>query len=475
MTTANNYHQINEKLNEHDLDFLDLKAVDLTGRWRHLTVPESRVTKQLFETGVGFDGSSYGYSTVQNSDLVLKPDSDTSMVERTPEGKLLSVICSIHQVDENGARRPASQSPRLTAERAEDYLASFDVANQVQLSPEFEFYVFEGIDYNYGQYKASFNIDSNELQPSTDNAPGHYLREACGYHASGPADKHFTIRNAITTELERNGVDVKYHHHEVGGAGACEIEIGFNHLKRAADLNMFIKHTVKNLADRYGKTATFMPKPLPEYPGSGLHLHLFLTDDNENVFSGSGYGGLNETARQFIAGVLDHGRSLSALTNPSTNSYKRLAAGHETPVNLLFSQGNRTAAIRIPGYIQTGTNRRIELRTPDATCNPYLAFSAILMAGLDGIDRKLDPTSLGYGPYDKNVYELPANQQQKLTSIPNTLRGALQALEEDHGYLLKDEVFTEQQIQGWIDLKSEDVKQISSKPHPYEFQKYYDM
>jgi glutamine synthetase len=472
------FAELSEVIKEKGIQFIDFKVVDPIGKWRHITIPQSKFTRNYLSRGIGFDGSSYGYRSVENSDMLLVPDLETARLEPGEDGKILSVIGNIYQVDEDGYREAFYNDPRRTALRAREYLRKTGIAEDFIISPEFEFYLFNSARYNYGSTSGGFEIDSEELENRTSNDSGgasHSLSTAGGYHAPRPGDGVMDLRNKIVSFLENQGVSVKYHHHEVGGAGESEIEVDFNDLVTGADNTLYVKHVVRILAKLSGMSGTFMPKPINEFPGNGMHLHQYLVKDGVNLFSGDQYGGLSSLALYFIGGLLEHGRSLMGLTNPTTNSYKRLIPGHEAPVDLVFAKSNRSAAVRIPGYIQSTGKQRIELRTIDATCNPYLAYSAILMAGLDGIERELDPRERGYGPVEKNIYDLPESEKSRIKSTPGSLRGSLEALEKDSDYLVKDKVFDKSQIENWLKIKRKEDSLFDDKPHPYEFMLYYDL
>jgi glutamine synthetase len=473
----NNYHSVREIIEKQNIKFVDFKIVDLIGRWRHVTIPASRFTPNLAEIGLGFDGSNYGYRPVQKSDMLFIPDITTAKVEQFPGERAITMTGDIYEVGEGGETKPFSQDPRRTAKRAVEYLNKVGIADHCYLSPEFEFYIFDRSRFGYTYNKGFFEIESRESfwNSSEDENLGYKLMPKASYHASRPGDKFTELRNEITSYLEEQGISVKYHHHEIGSAGESEIEVGFTKLVEAADNTLFIKYAVRNIAHQRGKSATFMPKPLYQQPGNGLHVHTFLTKGKENIFHGCRYGGLSKTALYYIGGLLKHGASLMAFTNPSTNSYKRLTPGYEAPVNFVFALANRSAAIRIPGYVREPSQKRIELRVADATCNPYLAYSAMLMAGLDGIEKGIDPEREGFGPYEENIYDLPEEERAKIKCAPRSLEEALINLEEDHDYLLKGDVFTEDQIDNWIKTKMGEVKEFYDKPHPYEYLLYYDI
>lgn len=473
------FAELSEKLEESGAEFIDFKVIDPVGKWRHITIPQSNFTGEFLSRGIGFDGSSYGYSDVENSDMLLVPDLDTAKFEPTEEGEVLSIIGDIYQIDEDGKKRRLPQDPRRTMVRAINYLKDTGVADGFLVSPEFEFYLFDDARFSYGTTRGGFEIDSVELanrsESEADEVPLHPLPNTGGYHAPRPGDDGLELRNRIVSFLEKERVPVKYHHHEVGGAGESEIEVGFDDLLAASDNTLYIKHIVRVMAKISGMSATFMPKPVNDFPGNGMHLHQYMVKDGKNLFSGEKYGGLSELALYFIGGLLEHGKSLMGFTNPSTNSYKRLIPGHEAPVDLVFARSNRSAAVRIPGYVQAGGKRRIELRTLDATCNPYLAYSAVLMAGLDGIEKELDPRDLGYGPLEKNIYDLPEEEKNRIKHAPESLSSSLDALKEDHDYLFEGNVFEESQIKNWLRIKRNEESLFKDKPHPFEFMLYYDL
>lgn len=472
-----NFASLKERLQEEDIEFVDFKVVDPEGRWRHLTIPGSNFNREFLESGLGFDGSSYGYSRVEDSDLLLIPDLSTARLEPAGEEKVLSLVGDVFRVKRNSEKERFPHDPRGTSKRAIKYLQESGIADEFWISPEFEFYVFDSARFYYGAQTGAFSLSSAE---QTDREPegegsSHPLPKSGGYHAPRPGDSVAKLRNRITSFLESQGVSVKYHHHELGGAGESEIEVGFADLPGVADETLYIKHAVRTIAKSAGKSATFMPKPLNDFPGNGMHLHHYLKKNGTNLFAGEQYGGLSQLALYFLGGLIEHGKSLSGITNPTTNSYRRLISGHEAPVDLVFGGSNRSAAIRIPGYVESKEEKRLELRTVDATCNPYLAYSAVLMAGLDGIEKQIDPIDRDFGPLEKNIYELPEDRKEGIKSVPNSLESALKALENDHDYLLRGGVFQESQIENWLELKREEKSLLEAKPHPFEHVLYYDL
>jgi len=449
---------LKELIAKEGIEFVDFKVVDLIGRWRHITVPASRFTPHLLENGIAFDGSNFGYASVEGSDMVLLPDLDTATIDCYSEEKVLSIISDIYLADGKG---PFRGDPRGGIKRAEGYLVSEGIAEAAMMSPEFEFYVFSQAEYRNGNVESYY-----ALTPLNEHT------ELSFYHISPPEDQLFALRNEICRRLEKRGIPVKYHHHEVGPLGQLEIELGFDRPLKMADTTLIIKNIVRNVSAEAGLSATFMPKPIFGENGNGMHVHQFLASNGKSLFEDK--GGLSALGLCYVGGILSHGQSLCGLTNPSTNSYCRLVSGYEAPVSLAFGEGNRSAAIRIPGYA-TPEERRIELRTVDATCNPYFAYAAMLMAGIDGIKRNLNAKKLGFGPYTKDLYHLSSEEAKKIAQAPANLGEALCALEEDHDYLTEGGVFEEDRIAHWIKVKRQEESQLRKRPHPYEFSLYYDI
>jgi glutamine synthetase len=452
------YESLKKLIVQEEIEFIDFKLVDMIGRWRHITIPASRFLPELLENGVAFDGSNFGYANVEGSDMLLKPDLDTARVDHYDDEKVLSIISDIHLA---GGKGPFSGDPRRVLRKAEQYLISEGIAEYAMMSPEFEFYVFAESEFSNGDVESYY-----ALTPLGTNT------EVSHYHISPPEDQLFGLRNEICRQLEERGIPVKYHHHEVGPLGQLEIELGFDTALMMADATLIVKNLVRNVTAENGLSATFLPKPIFGQNGNGMHVHQYLANKGISLFEED--GGLSELGLCYVGGILTHGRSLFALTNPSTNSYCRLVPGYEAPVSLAFGEGNRSAAIRIPGYA-TASQRRIELRTIDATCNPYFAFAGMLMAGIDGIERKLNATKLGFGPYNQALYNLSEKQLKDIKQAPTSLSEALEALKQDHDYLTKGDVFDEDQIERWIEIKSEEQLQLQRRPHPYEFLLYYDL
>ncbi|HEY9765170.1 MAG TPA: type I glutamate--ammonia ligase, partial [Chroococcales cyanobacterium] len=391
----NNAQEVLDFIKREEVVDVDFKTIDLFGRWHHLTFPARRTDGAPFVEGFGFDGSSYGFKKVDRSDMIMLPDLSTGCIDPFFEARTLSFIADIHLTDDEESRYPSD--PRFIAEKAEKYLTSLGVGDRLVLGPEFEFYVFDSVAFANKANEAFFAVDACQASWNSGDLEcgnsGYQMQDKAGYHAAPPLDTHANFRSKLCRILDQMGVEVKYHHHEVGGIGQQEIEVDWDSPRTMADKTMVIKYAAKNFALSEGKSLTFMPKPLHGQPGNGMHVHFKLYDGETPVFSDEhGYSGLSQTALHFIAGILKHSPALLGLTNPSTNSYKRLVPGYEAPVSIAFATANRSAAIRVPGYVKTPDDRRFEFRTPDATCNPYLAYAAIAMAGFDGIKNKLDPT-----------------------------------------------------------------------------------
>jgi len=448
---------------------VDLKTCDLFGRWRHLSTPAGHVDQLMLKEGFGFDGSSYGFRKVEKSDMILIPDLTTGFNDPFWEQKTLSFICNIHVPEGDEPR--FDQDPRFVCEKAENFLYETGIGDRLYLGPEYEFYLFDSAEFTDRLQNASYAVESSQAPWSSGGNKGYLMPLKGGYHGEQPEDANASFRGNLVELLENSKVKVKYHHHEVGGPGQMEIETEFDTPTKTADQAVFIKYATKNLARRMCKTATFMPKPMFGAPGSGLHVHFKLFNGKKPVFSDpAGYSGMSKVAMNFMTGILVHARSISAFANPSTNSYKRLIPGYEAPVSIVMAQSNRSAAIRIPGYVKDPIDKRFEYRAGDATANPYLMFAAMMMAGIDGIKRKLEPGKEGVGPFDGNIYELSDKEKQKIRSLPKSLQEALDALRDDHDYLLAGNVFSRALIETWIKRKTdEDVLPVLLRPHPYEF------
>jgi glutamine synthetase len=460
---------------DNEIDMIDLKYSDLGGRWHHVTVPASQFNEQLMRDGVGFDASSVGLKPLKAGDMVLLPDLSTGFRDPFWEVPTLSLLCSAYEAD---TKLPFSRDPRNIAQRAQEYMQELGVADESRWGPEYEFYIFDQVAFENGVNTASYRVESAEADwQSAAGGHGHLIPRHGGYHVIPPKDQLYNARSEMSQILVELGVAVKYHHHEVGGPGQCEIETPMiNGLVRTGDVTQMVKYVTKMVAHRRGQTVTFMPKPLYGEAGSGMHFHQHLFKDGQNVFYDSrGYGKLSQTALWYIGGLLQHGGAVLAFTNPSTNSYRRLVPGFEAPVNAFFSLGNRSAAIRIPKYADQPETARFEFRPPDATCNIYLALAVQLMAGLDGIQNQLDPCELGFGPIDQNIYGWTDEQRKAIRPLPRSLQEAMEALQRDHEFLLRADVFDEGQIAEWIQVHSDEYYAVRNRPHPYEMELYFDV
>ena len=465
---------------ERDVAMVDLKFSNLFGGWHHISLPAAHATAKILENGIGFDSSSTpGYKELEAGDMCLVPDPSTGFMDPFWDVPTLSLICNIVEAD---TKIPFYRDPRIIGRKAEEYLISTGIGDLSLWGPEFEFYVFDSISHQDQPHWSAYRVEAREARWNTyqegDPAPaGHTIQSHGGYHAIPPLDRYYNLRSEITQLLVDAGIDVHYHHHEVGGPSQSEIEVVLGPLTRMGDVAMIIKYFVKMTAQKHNLTATFMPKPIYQESGSGMHFHQHLFKEDTPVFyDAKGYAGLSKTALSYVAGILHHGPALLGLTNPSTNSFKRLVPGFEAPVNLFFSAGNRSAAIRIPKYTQAPSAKRIEFRPPDATCNPYLAMAAMLLAGLDGVKKKLNPSDLGFGPYDQNLFA-PENQEirKHIKRLPGSLEDALKALQDDHDFLLQGDVFRRDIIETWIEYKLEkDFLEVRNRPHPYEIALYYN-
>ncbi|MEZ5359362.1 MAG: type I glutamate--ammonia ligase [Candidatus Zixiibacteriota bacterium] len=466
--------QLKKYARDNKAAYIDLKFPDLPGMWHHITLPISSLGKQLFSDGVGVDGSSLpGFSRIERGDMIALPDAETVFIDPFFDQPTISFLCDIYDVGEKMV--PYSRNPRRVARDAETYLQKSVKGAKMIVGPEFEFYVFDKVNFFQGPDSAFYYIDSLEAEwnaAEDEESLGYKIPYKKGYHVAPPMDRTYNIRSQITSMLDSLGVKLKYHHHEVGGGGQHEIETRFSPLLTMADQSMLVKYVVKNQCFRMNKSATFMPKPLFNEPGSGLHVHQFLSNDSGSIFyEKNGIANFSQIGLWYIGGVLKHVDSILAFSNPSTNSYKRLVPGFEAPVAGTYSVGNRTACIRIPGYQRDPKMMRFEFRPPDGTMNPYLAYSAMLMAGIDGIKNKIDPGL----PLDKNLDEIPPEEFAEIHQLPTSLTKALNGLESDFEYLLQGGVFTEDLIENWINLKRKEVSQIRIRPTPYEFEMYYNI
>jgi glutamine synthetase len=460
-------------IKDKDVKFVDLRFTDTKGKEQHVTVPTSKVDEDFFEDGKMFDGSSIaGWKGINESDMILMPDAATAILDPFAEDATVNISCD---VIEPSTMQGYERDPRSLAKRAEAYLKSTGIADTAYFGPENEFFIFDDVRWGAEMKGAFYSIDSSEAGWNSekmyeDGNFGHRPGVKGGYFPVPPVDSLHDIRSAMCLTLDEMGLDSEVHHHEVATAGQCEIGVGFNSLVRKADEVQILKYVVMNVAQAYGKTATFMPKPVVGDNGNGMHVHQSLMKDGKNLFSGEAYGGLSETALFYIGGIIAHARALNAFTNPSTNSYKRLVPGFEAPVKLAYSARNRSASIRIP-YIANPKGRRIEVRFPDSMANPYFAFAAMMMAGLDGIQNKTHPGDA----LDKDLYDLPAEESKGIPEVCYSLDQALDALDADRGFLTAGGVFTDDVIDAYIELKMQEVTRIRMTTHPVEFDMYFSL
>jgi glutamine synthetase len=461
-------------IKEKNIQFVDMKFMDFPGQWQHFTVPVNQFDAGSFEDGFGFDGSSIrGWKVINESDMLIIPDAETMFLDPFIDAPTISLICDVY---EPATKEKYSRCPRNIAQKAESFLLSTGIADTVYFGPEAEFFVFDDVRFDSKPNGCFYVVDSVEgrWNSGKDEAPnlGYKPRFKEGYFPVPPTDQLMDLRNEMVLNLIKCGINVEAQHHEVASGGQCEIDLHFQPIIKAADQLLMFKYIVKNTARKNNRTVTYMPKPIVGDNGSGMHVHTSLWKKGKPLFAGNGYAGLSETALYFIGGLLKHAASLIAFTNPTTNSFKRLVPGYEAPVNLAYSQRNRSAAIRIPMYSNSPKAKRVEFRCPDPSCNPYLAFSAILMAGIDGIINRIDPGE----PLDKDIYDMAPEELKNVPSTPGSLDAALKALAEDHEYLLKGDVFTEDVIETWIKYKVEkEIKPMALQPHPFEFNLYYDV
>lgn len=457
---AKTIEQTNAMIKSNKIEMIDLKALDLTGRLHHITLPYNKnIITKLVKEGVGFDGSSYGFKKVENSDMILIPDLDTAVVDPFRETPTLSFYSHIVLTDDK--RTPFSQDGRFLSKKVKNLLKKYTGADTSWWGPEFEFYIFSNVEYDTRTSASFYKVEHAE----------EFFKRA--YHAANPFDIYDDFRDTASKYFKLYGIDVKYHHHEVGERGQQEIETYFSNLLQTADNIISAKYILFNLAREKDLYITFMPKPMYNQAGNGLHLHVYLTKRGKNVFYKKGeYGNINEMGRYFIGGLLKHGPALSAFTNPSTNSYKRLVPGFEAPVALTYGTGNRASAIRIPKYVSNPDETRIEYRPPDATVNPYFALNAILLAGIDGIRNQIDPVKEGFGPADK-IFD--SNEDSSIRFLPRNLSEAIEALEEDYEFLKLEDSFSDELLEQWINVKKGDIRSIQTMPHPFEYKMYFTL
>ena len=463
-----------DMIGEKGAKVLDIRFMDFPGVWQHFTVPISELDESSFEDGYGFDGSSIrGWQPINASDMLVVPDPDTAKMDPFFAEPTLVMIGNI--VDPI-TREPYTRDPRHIAQKAESYLKRSGIGDTAYFGPEAEFFIFDSVRFESERNISFYEVDSIEgiWNTGRDEAPnqGYKPRHKEGYFPVPPMDKFQDLRTEMLLTLENLGIDVECQHHEVATAGQAEIDMRFKPLVQMGDQLVWFKYVLKNVAYRHGHTVTFMPKPIFEDNGTGMHTHISIWKDGKPLFAGDKYAGVSQEALYAIGGILKHCKALCAISNPTTNSYKRLVPGFEAPVNLAYSSRNRSAAVRIPMYSSSPKAKRVEFRTPDPSCNGYMAFSAILMAALDGIENKIDPGD----PLDKNIYNLPPEELANIESAPGSLDEALAALEADHEFLLKGDVFTKDVIEKWIEYKIDnEVNPVKLRPHPHEFFLYYDI
>ena len=452
---------------------VDVKFVDTFGTWQHFTLPFGELNEDSFSEGLGFDGSSIrGWKSIEASDMLAMPDPSTAFIDPFMAESTLSLTCTIA---ETGTKEAYTRDPRGIAQRGEKYLQSTGIADTAVFGPEAEFFIFDNVQFDSRSNGTFYSVDSEEAIWNTgrDEMPnrGYKIRHKEGYFPVAPLDTQQDIRTEMCLQMEKLGIQIERQHHEVATAGQAEIDFRFDTLVKTADNMMLYKYVIKNVARKHGKTVTLMPKPLFGDNGSGMHTHQSLWKKGKPLFAGREYAGLSPLALHYIGGILKHAKALCAICSPTTNSYKRLVPGYEAPVNLAYSQRNRSAAIRIPTYSENPKTKRIEYRPPDPSANPYLCYTALLLAGLDGVLNKIDPGE----PIDKNMYELPPEEIAKVPQVPGSLGEALDHLEKDHAFLLKGDVFTADFLEMWISAKRKEADAIRLRPHPYEFFLYYDV
>ncbi len=473
---AKNVQDIMKMIQTQGVQMVDFKMVDINGQFRHVTIPAKDFNEEIMENGVGFDASNYGYAVVEKSDMVFIPDPDTAVVDPFCQVPTLSMTGNAMIID-HPRNRPLAQYPRNIVLAAEQYMIDSGIADTMLILPEFEFYLFNQVGWEVQPYSIGMNLDYDQSYWNSGiQGQGVVVPKQKNYHIAKPFDPTYECRSEMCLLMEEAGIPIKYHHPEVSASGQFEIEPKLGKMSQMADASMMIKYIIRNTALKHGMTATLMPKPVYGEAGNGMHVHMLLLKDGEPVFSDdNGYSHLSETAHYFMGGLLKHIASLCALTNPSTNSFKRLVPGFEAPVTVGYATSNRSAVIRIPAYAKTPKERRFELRNPDATCNPYFCYAAILMAGLDGVKNKIDPHENGWGPYDMNLYHLPEEEKKKLKGLPTSLEEALDALEADHDYLTTGNVFPEELLMNFIKSKRAECAELAKIPHPAEFDKYYNL
>ena len=473
---AKTVQDIMDLIREQNIQMVDFKMVDIHGQFRHVTIPAKNFNEETMQSGIGFDASNYGYAVVEKSDMVFIPDPDTAVIDPFCQVPTLSMTGNAMIIDYPN-NRPLAQYPRNIVLAAEQYMKDSGIADTMLILPEFEFYLFNQVGWEVQPYAIGMNLDYDQSYwNSASQGHGVVVPKQKNYHIAKPFDPTYECRSEMCLLMEEAGIPIKYHHPEVSASGQFEIEPKLGKMSTMADASMMIKYIIRNTALKHGMSATLMPKPVYGEAGNGMHVHMLLLKDGEPVFSDdNGYSHLSKEAHWFMGGLLKHIASLCAITNPSTNSFKRLVPGFEAPVTVGYATSNRSAVIRIPAYAKTPNLRRFELRNPDATCNPYFCYAALLMAGLDGIKNQIDPHENGWGPYDMNLYNLPEEEKKKLKGLPTSLGEALDALEADHDYLTAGGVFPEELLANFIKTKRAECAELAKIPHPAEFEKYYNL
>ena len=473
---AKTVQDIMNLIQEQNIQMVDFKMVDIHGQFRHVTIPAKNFNEETMTNGIGFDASNYGYAVVEKSDMVFIPDPDTAVIDPFCQVPTLSMTGNAMIID-YPTNRPLAQYPRNIVLAAEQYMKDSGIADTMLILPEFEFYLFNQVGWEVQPYAIGMNLDYDQSYwNSATQGHGVVVPKQKNYHIAKPFDPTYECRSEMCLLMEEAGIPIKYHHPEVSASGQFEIEPKLGKMSTMADASMMIKYIIRNTALKHGMSATLMPKPVYGEAGNGMHVHMLLLKNGEPVFSDdNGYSHLSKEAHWFMGGLLKHIASLCAITNPSTNSFKRLVPGFEAPVTVGYATSNRSAVIRIPAYAKSPNLRRFELRNPDATCNPYFCYAALLMAGLDGIKNQIDPHENGWGPYDMNLYNLPEEEKKKLKGLPTSLPEALDALEADHDYLTAGGVFPEELLRNFIKTKRAECAELAKIPHPAEFEKYYNL
>ncbi len=473
MLSFQDVSEVRRYITEQGIEFISFFVSDIDGRFRNVTIPADNFSERTVAEGIGIDASNLGFAAVDRSDMLIRPDLGFAFLDPVePDSKILYFLCDMTDVH---TEESFNQDPRHIVGKAVAALRDEGVADAVQIGLELEFFILDNLYSTMTTRETSYRVETQELASPPGGAELYRIYSNRGYFRSEPNDHHFALRNEICEALKRIGLEVKYHHHEVGSSQA-EIEFKFQPVEFMADATTLAKNICHRVARKHGKIISFIPKLIPGEAGNGMHIHQFLLKDGRNVFhDDAGLYNLSPTALNYIGGLLSHPGSLVALTNPTTNSYRRLIPGFEAPVKAVFAEGNRSAAVRVPGYVKDPQERRFEFRTIDATCNPYLAYAAMIMAGLDGVRRGIDPVKEGFGPFETNLYDLPPEKLERIESFPSSLEIALNDLKRDRDYLTYRGVFPEDLLEKFIATKSKDVADMQKVPHPWEIARYYDI